>query len=506
MKKIIIMILAMVPSGLFAQEVQASFADNLESNVMDYASVDEVLTYYQYGNSHKTIENAELRNPTTEKIAVESRNFLDDFNPYLSEGMVTYSKDGKTVFFSVNRKLKTKTRNNEKEVKIKKAVNLQLFKANINEKGEWVDLEMLPFSSTQYSSGHPYLNKDDTKLYFVSDGPESLGRTDIFVVDLFEDGSYGKPENLGPEINSSQREIFPFIDKENLLLFSSDAQNEKGNLDVFGCKIFDNTISKPVKLKGSIEIGNDSFEGDFSDLSNMSGSEKGNMVDDLYASIDASPANIECNQEIYGVVKNADTKEIMPKVKMVLYDENDKELESFSSSENDASFSFEQSCNSNYTLKGYLDGYLVGEVDVQTINDLDAAPKEVLMTMAIDENDQLIVELLKADLEQQRMEASTAKTKEVTLSNSVSKKHSSYDFNSEHQVYTVQIGAFNGNAETDKYIELSSLFNHVYPDGYNRYFSGIFESYEEAANYKELLKKNGFKDSFVISLQGENRF
>lgn len=496
----------MLPSGIFAQEVQASFADNLENNVTDYASAEEDLTYDQYRNSNKTIEDAELRNPTTGKISVDSRNFLDDFNPYLSEGMVTYSKDGKTVFFSVNRKLKTKTRNNEKEVKIKKAVNLQLFKASINENGDWVDLEMLPFSSTQYSSGHPYLNEDDTKLYFVSDGPESLGRTDIFVVDLFEDGSYGKPENLGPEINSSEREIFPFIDKENLLLFSSDVQNEKGDLDVFGCKIFDNTISKPVKLKGSIEIGNDSFEGDFSDLSNMSGDQKGNMVDDLYASIDVSPANVECNQAIIGVVKNADTKEIMPDVKMVLFDENDKELESFSSNEKDASFSFEQSCNSNYTLKGYLDGYLVGEIDVQTVNDLGAAPKEVFMTMAVDENDRLIVELLEADLEQQRMEASAANANEATLSNSVLKKQSSYDFNSEYQVYTVQIGAFNGNAETDKYIELSSLFNHVYPDGYNRYFSGIFDSYEEAANYKELLKKNGFKDSFVIGLKGENRF
>jgi len=73
-------------------------------------------------------------------------------------------------------------------------------------------------------------------------------------------------------------------------------------------------------------------------------------------------------------------------------------------------------------------------------------------------------------------------------------------------VYTVQIGAFHGNAEKDKYIQLSSMFNHVYKDGYNRYFSGIFESHEEASNYKELLKKNGFKDSFVVGLLGETRF
>lgn len=503
MKKLMIMILAFVPCGMFAQESQVAFSLNLESNVMDFASADEVLTYDRYQNRIKTFEDPEEVNFSTDNVFVESRNFLEDFNPYLSKGMVTYTKDGKTVYFSVNKKLKTKTKNNETEVKIKNAVNLQLFKANINEKGEWVDLEMLPFSSTQFSSGHPYLNEDDSKLYFVSDGPESMGRTDIFVVDLFEDGSYGKPENLGPEINSSEREIFPFIEKGNLLLFSSDVQNEKGNLDVFGCKIFDNTISKPVKLKGSIQIENDNFEGDFADLSNLSGDQKGNMVDDLYATIDASPANIECNQEIYGVVKNAETKELMPRVQMVLFDENNNKLESFSSDKNDASFRFEQSCNSSYTLKGYRDGYLVGEVDVQTVNDLGARPKEVLMTMVVDENDKLIVELLQADLEQQQKEAREAET---SPANSIPMSRSSYDFNSEFKVYTVQIGAFNGNAETDKYIELSSLFNHVYPDGYNRYFSGVFQSYEEAANYKELLKKNGFEDSFVIGLKGENRF
>ena len=506
MKKLIIMILAFIPSGIFAQQAQASFGENMENNLMDYASLDDDLTYDQYKNSSQPFLNVELKDLSKDKVHLERRNFLEDFNPYLSEGMVTYSKDGKTVYFSVNRKIKTKTRNNEKEVKIKKAVNLQLFKANINENGDWVDLEMLPFSSTQYSSGHPYLNADDTKLYFVSDGPESLGRTDIFVVDLFEDGTFGQPENLGPEVNSKEREIFPFIDQGNLLIFSSDVKNENGDLDVFGCKIFDNSISTPIKLRESMAMRFNDFDGDFIRTSDPNIDKKGNRVADLYASIDSSPANIECNQAVFGVVKNADTQELMPEVKMILFDENDKELTSFSSDQNDASFSFEQSCNSTYTLKGYLDGFLIGEIDVKTINDLGAQPKEIFMNMREDENDKLIVELLKADLEQQQAEARANVTAKIELSNAGSKSKDVYNFASNLQVYTVQIGAFHGNAEKDKYIQLSSMFNHVYKDGYNRYFSGIFESHEEASNYKELLKKNGFKDSFVVGLLGETRF
>ena len=134
-----------------------------------------------------------------------------------------------------------------------------MFKASVNENGEWENLEMLPFNSNRFSTGQPALNQDDTKLYFVSDGPESLGRTDIFVVDLFEDGTYGKPVNLGPKINTRGREIFPLTDKGNILYYSSDVNNGSGELDVFACKIFDNTISTPIKLKATVNGGKDNF-------------------------------------------------------------------------------------------------------------------------------------------------------------------------------------------------------------------------------------------------------
>ena len=45
------------------------------------------------------------------------------------------------------------------------------------------------FNSDNYSTGHPALSPDGKKLYFVSDMPGSLGETDIFVVDVLEDGN-----------------------------------------------------------------------------------------------------------------------------------------------------------------------------------------------------------------------------------------------------------------------------------------------------------------------------
>jgi len=49
-----------------------------------------------------------------------------------------------------------------------------------------------------------------------------LGLTDIYKVAIHKDGTYGTPKNLGPEINTAKSEMFPFIDENNVLYFSSN--------------------------------------------------------------------------------------------------------------------------------------------------------------------------------------------------------------------------------------------------------------------------------------------
>ena len=528
MKKLIIFILICVPSGIFSQELSA--VHGLQNNEINDSSVTsdmaflgddkavfttpiEGLTNNQFEYSNRILFNPNVMETNEDDLVLVKKNLLLEPDSYLGEGMVSFSKDKKTVFFSVNRKIKKNKRKNEQEVKTKRAVNLQLFKANVDENGEWVNMEMLPFSSTRFSTGQPFLNEDDTKLYFVSDGPESMGRTDIFVVDILKDGTYGKPVNLGPKINSREREIFPFIDKDNLLLFSSDVTNKHGELDVFVSRIFDNSVSTPLKLKGGLNIDKDDLVFNIDDESkkvNFSSiKQAGKGVEDIYAFVDASLIKIECQQEISGIVKNFDTQELLPNVQIMLFDENEKELGSFLSSETDASFSFTQSCNETYTLKGYLEGYLIGKQDIKTVNDLNAVPVEIVMNMSVDPglDDDVIVAVTETKAtEGHQEEVTIVETAQLTLTNEDSILSSTYNFNNDNQVFTVQIGAFIGKAQTDRYSEFSGLFNHVYKDGYNRYFSGIFESRSQALYYMELLKKNGYNDAFVIGLKGEERF
>ena len=136
------------------------------------------------------------------------------------------------------------------------------------------------------------------------------------------------------------------LNKDNLLYFSSDADNPEGELDAFGCKIFDNSISTPVKLKRSLNIEKEDFTFNIDDERNLGHSATNKQevkeLDNIYTSIDSSPINIECYQEISGVVRNIDTQELLSNVQLMLFDSNDKELLSSLSHETDASFGFKQ--------------------------------------------------------------------------------------------------------------------------------------------------------------------
>ncbi|HSO86450.1 MAG TPA: hypothetical protein VLQ91_07880, partial [Draconibacterium sp.] len=244
MKRFLFISVVLISYGILAQTSAGETDLAYTSPQVGFSNWPDVKNSQSKLNS----ENVEI---TEEELQLIKNDLLAEGSANIYDGMYTFTKDKKIVFFSVNRKIRGKGETSGNTEDLKNAVNLHLFKANVDEKGEWVNLEMLPFNSSQYSTGQPTLNHDDTKLYFVSDNPRSLGRTDIFSVNLYKDGTYGIPENLGPKINSSEREIFPFIDAENVLYFSSDVANPKREMDVFASKIFDNTIATPYKLKTS---------------------------------------------------------------------------------------------------------------------------------------------------------------------------------------------------------------------------------------------------------------
>lgn len=317
---------------------------------------------------------------------VHKQKMPGDINSKYHEGVVSFTKDMKTVYFSANNYVKKRKQRTDSTG----TNNIQIFKASVNENGEWSSPRLLPFNSTKFSTGHPALNVDDTELYFISDRPESIGATDIFVVTINEDGSYSEPRNLGPRINTEEREMFPFISDDNILYFSSDGYFGNGELDVYASKIFDNTVSEPISLGKPVNSEKDDFayivddskhEGYFS-----SNREGGKGDDDIYKFLVSPPLFIECNQEIVGVTKDINTDQLLPGVLVQLFDEQGNELDSFLSKLTDASFRFEQPCDATYKLIGTLEGYLPEEIEIKTLNDLDLPPIEITMSLPPDES------------------------------------------------------------------------------------------------------------------------
>jgi len=90
---------------------------------------------------------------------------------------------------------------------------------------------------------------------------ESVGNRDIYVSFRNPDGSWSKPRDLGPELNSPGAEISPFIAPDGIsLYFSSTREGGEGGYDIYLAKRLDDTWlrwSAPVNLGKDINTPQD---------------------------------------------------------------------------------------------------------------------------------------------------------------------------------------------------------------------------------------------------------
>ena len=187
----------------------------------------------------------------TEENVEDIKKLSSTINTKYHEATASFTPDGNTVYF---------TRNNYKKKlrRDKDGVNhLTLFKS-VKENGRWSKPQELPFNSKSYSTGHPAVSPDGKKLYFVSDMPGGLGGTDIYMVDIFEDGTYSKPKNLGTSVNSRRKEMFPYV-TDNAIYFSSNRSEGFGGLDVYQSNYRFGQFDLAVNLGAPINSRRDDF-------------------------------------------------------------------------------------------------------------------------------------------------------------------------------------------------------------------------------------------------------
>ena len=326
------------------------------------------LEIYKATNVGGTMKNAELLN--------------GDVNTKYHESNAVISADGKRMYFD---------RNDYFEGDYDKSANginqINLYYAeNIDGKG-WSGVVSAPFNNNEYSTGHPALSQDGKTLYFVSDMPGGKGGSDIYMVAINSDGSLGTPKRLGDNINTEGKELFPYLDSNGTLYFSSNGHMGIGGLDVFYAEAQGNGFGAVNNLGNGVNSSADDFAYKYDPTSQSgyvsSNREGGQGSDDIYM---VEAVEIPCEVTISVLVINENTNAAVAGARVDLYDTKGNRL-STKTSNLDGMVSFKAACDQAHEVQGVLADFESNASKVAPAND-----QKVSATIALKPIEEIIVE------------------------------------------------------------------------------------------------------------------
>ncbi|MDF0714790.1 OmpA family protein [Muricauda sp. 334s03] len=297
------------------------------------------------------------------------KKFSKTINTKYHEASMAFSPDQKTIYFTRNNYGKRLKRG-------KNGINhLKIYRSRFVG-GEWTKAEELPFNSEDYSTGHPAVSKDGTKMYFVSDRPGGYGETDIYMVDIYENGTFSEPQNLGRTVNTTAKEMFPYI-AENSLYFSSNRPLGFGGLDVYKSDGTDGQFSVGSNMGQPINSNRDDFSYIIDDkglqgyfASNRKG---GKGDDDIYSF--AYTLNLNT---ISGSVADLATRQPIPNANISLIGKDDSVLNT-TASDSTGNYTFKYlNPSTDYVVAANKEGYASNSLSVRTKDNEDVSVSHLL--------------------------------------------------------------------------------------------------------------------------------
>ncbi len=195
--------------------------------------------FFTYKNTrHKNLFSIYYSDIENEQSWQDTKLLDPSLTTPFNDGPACFNKEGDLIFYSRNQKSEIGKRNS-----VDPGNMLGLFYSSYTN-GEWMNIRPFPHNDEKYSLMMPTLDSTGHILIFSSDMPGGHGGADLYL-SRYIDGQWTAPENLGPVINSSANETYPFLSKGGILYFASDRPGGYGKKDIY-CS--DSTQSGWMKL------------------------------------------------------------------------------------------------------------------------------------------------------------------------------------------------------------------------------------------------------------------
>ncbi|MEQ8906705.1 OmpA family protein [Ekhidna sp.] len=276
-----------------------------------------------------------------------------------NEGSVAISPDGTSMIFA---------KGNDGKAKGYSEVNL-FFTRYRN--GKWSEPVPLSINVADAWDSTPAFSPDGTTLYFSSTRPGGYGGADLYQAKVNRRGRWVDVRNLGPEINTTGDDVFPYVSEDGSLYFASDGHPGFGKLDMFravreGGHVQIENLGKPMNSSAD-DFGFYQFDlqkGFFT--SNRRG---GKGDDDIYTYVNDDPDLKIVNYFLTGTTVTKDDagqEIILPNTKVSLTTDNGEVLdEAFTTA--DGKFNFRVYPEEHYDLISEKTDYFTVRKDFTTI-------------------------------------------------------------------------------------------------------------------------------------------
>jgi len=174
------------------------------------------------------------------------------------------SSDGRSLFFSSDRK--------------GGFGNMDLYRSEKDDEGNWLKpVNLGEIINTKYNELMPVIRNENTRLYFKSEGHESMGGYDIFYSYNIGENEWTMPTNVGYPLNTTDDDIFfvPMNDMSYAYISQANQGNE-GYYDIHRIEIFSEDNPRTFMISGliALEGGEYNFNDTYIDVYNTSNYEK----------------------------------------------------------------------------------------------------------------------------------------------------------------------------------------------------------------------------------------